>query len=687
MWISGCGGSDPSGNQGAENLASNYEESSYSAIAVRAAANASGNRCDSGFALATVNIVIARFSSSSRWIPIEGVGAGAYSMYLESDSDLSGHTFNVASDWSPDRIYSQVELSGSGQQVQLSTDAERNIAFISHPTGSTGAEITLVVCDASTTVVTDSNENGDEATDSSDADEGSSLVASGLPKRSVDGLLVSAQSSGLPLSVSFLTTQNNYWYNHPGVNNTLTDSCVRLHDSYWTRGPDGKAYPTWHPAVVTEGGEQCYFGHEHGDDPSSSPFYSQSAYQDLKAQGFVPIPFGYANEVLAANGGHRHEDHFGHKIFREEFRMAYGNSVNTGSVTSTGAACDALLKLHQGTHSSDGLSNHLHEAIAHLRCDALPGYQPSRAHVTALVPIGRPGWFSNNCSAAYPVPGQTGGTRNSLENNAPAGTVPMGDVPVVLGFPLQMVNLFEATPEDIVNRIDGERIIPAAGCLNTWQGPASTKVNNRRFGQAMNDTWVRPLTITNRFGEDARFYLKSYYSVHNPSRVFVVTGNGDVAIQPSVEVCRNPPQGPNNPNRSSGLCQQVLANPSITVHDEESPYNGTIRNLNFKTLDINNNTGNNTLWTDAFGREINSTDPRNAIRQYLSNGYNGASALNVAGSVATTGSNRVCRPDSGPYPSLPQSDDCYWDGNDDLLFAKEWWRDYSAPALRIHSPN
>jgi len=130
-----------------------------------------------------------------------------------------------------------------------------------------------------------------------------------------------------------------------------------------------------------------------------------------------------------------------------------------------------------------------------------------------------------------------------------------------------------------------------------------------------------------------------------------------------------------------------LNDASITASSDASPYNGTIRNLNFKTLDINNQTGSTAIWTDAFGRETSSNNPVLSIKQYVSTGYNGAAALNVAGTIATQASNKVCRTSSGPYPVLPQSHECYWDGNADLLFAKEWWRDFSAPALRIHSPN
>ncbi len=179
-----------------------------------------------------------------------------------------------------------------------------------------------------------------------------------------------AQESGLPLAAAFVRERDDYWAKQAGVAGTLSENCIRQHDTYWTQGPDGKAYPTWHPAVAaTAAGEACYFGHEHGDDPAPSPFYSDAKYQPQRDQRLIPIPFGYANEVLAANGGARHEDHFGHKIYRETFEAAVGNSTSAASVTGTGAVCTALLKLHQGTHSADAITHHLHEAVAHVEPD------------------------------------------------------------------------------------------------------------------------------------------------------------------------------------------------------------------------------------------------------------------------------------------------------------------------------
>ncbi len=489
-----------------------------------------------------------------------------------------------------------------------------------------------------------------------------------------------------------MTDRADYWAKHPGVIGTLSNNCIRLHDSYWTQGPDGKAYPTWHPPVATASGEACYFGHEHGDDPGASPFYVDAKYKQQRDERIIPIPFGYANEVLAANGGARHEDHFGHKIYRENFQIAYGNSAtNAAPVTGSGTLCTALLKLHQGTHSADALTHHLHEAVAHVDCTSLQGHPPSRVHVTTLVPIGRPGWFSNNCGSHYRVPGQTNGTQGSGENNAPAGGHShLGNPPVALGGPSRIADIDTVDAALLESSVDGERIIPGAGCLRTYEPAGSAKANKLEFGHAPNDTWVRPLMITDETGRNPRMFIKSYYSVFNPSRVFWIDGNGSVATRPSVEACRTPPPG--GPTNVTTLCQRAIAQPGIGVWNVDSPYNGTVRNVNFKSLHVGNHTGNTTIWTDTYGRTVrNVTDPARVIRQYVSNGYNGMAGLGVDASIAVPAgaswppSLKVCRSGTGLYPSLSVVDACYWDG--DLLFAKEWWRDYRDPALRIHAPN
>jgi hypothetical protein len=520
-----------------------------------------------------------------------------------------------------------------------------------------------------------------------------------LPRLKADGHPLPANQSGCAVSGQLdPTNPGTYWANHQGVvGYNLSQACKDLHDAFWTFGPNGKVYPTWHPAKVVHPVTQvtCYFGHEHGDYPGNSRFYTDiTRYQQQRIDGFIPVPFGYANDVYAANGGMRHEDHFGHKIFVEKFEAAQGNSANAGNVTPKGVICDALLKLHQGTHSPDALSNHLHEAIAHIDCTALPGFVATRSHVTTLVPMGRPTWFSNVCGP-YPVPNQTLGTNNSGENNAPSNLTAMATSPAVFGSSPYLRD--NPTPTEYTTAVDGERIIPAAACVATYLPSNSPKANRYRFGHEMMETWVRPLSITNTAATTRFFFLKSYYSVMNPARVFSLN-NGQVTTQATIDVCKTPPAalpGQFPPNIDSGLCAAVKTNPQATQFSTVSPYNGTIRNVNFKGVQIGGNEGRSTptILSDEFGRERPSnhpdlSNPAKTIKQYVSVGYNGWAGNDIQATIRTTGTTRVCRLANGTYPTgLATNDPCYWDGHDDLRWAKEWWRDYNVAADQIHAPN
>jgi hypothetical protein len=63
-----------------------------------------------------------------------------------------------------------------------------------------------------------------------------------------------------------------------------------VHDQYVTVGPDGQTYPTWHPLVDPLLG--CVFGHEHGNDPSTSAANSD------------PPPFGYVVGQIGMTEAH-----------------------------------------------------------------------------------------------------------------------------------------------------------------------------------------------------------------------------------------------------------------------------------------------------------------------------------------------------------------------------------------------
>lgn len=156
------------------------------------------------------------------------------------------------------------------------------------------------------------------------------------------------------------------------------DTCSpAVHDAYRALGPDGKWYPTWHPATDPISG--CSFGHEHGMNPTGSALYPLLG----------PLPFGVANEALDtwSPGSPRHEDHVGHKVAWANVVLVVDTFGHSTSIT-----CDVLVKLHQGTHSKDAFTNNLHELVYAAKCS-----DGVFAYATFLTAIGDPGQFIKAC--------------------------------------------------------------------------------------------------------------------------------------------------------------------------------------------------------------------------------------------------------------------------------------------------
>lgn len=189
-----------------------------------------------------------------------------------------------------------------------------------------------------------------------------------------------------------------------------------LHDAYTATGPDGEVYPTWHPASVTDPdtGVVCAFGHEHGDDPASSDIFDWT--MEKRGGGATGVTFGYATHMssLGEGGPHRHEDHYGHKVFvlndvnlvRED-REGYVRDGEDQPVT-----CDYLIHVHQGTHSADALSNNQHEVLYATRCS-----DGTEMVVNTLTGFGDANEYATNCdgrtvsTGGSDLPDGSGGSR------------------------------------------------------------------------------------------------------------------------------------------------------------------------------------------------------------------------------------------------------------------------------------
>jgi hypothetical protein len=208
--------------------------------------------------------------------------------------------------------------------------------------------------------------------------------------------------AGARLSRAYKEVMDRHYASNP----LQAGECSReVHERYWTYGPDGKVYPTWHPPVDPVTG--CAFGHEHGDDPASSQLSS------------APMPFGFVNEKLFELDlvNFRDEDHVGHKVLVQ-------NGAPFGAFGQlNGVRCDLMVKFHQGTHSRDALANNLHEVFYYATCNNGINVRWQNLHA-----FGPPGEAFTTCTqgpnnyliatgAAVPPNSPTGGGQRNIPDN------------------------------------------------------------------------------------------------------------------------------------------------------------------------------------------------------------------------------------------------------------------------------
>lgn len=249
----------------------------------------------------------------------------------------------------------------------------------------------------------------------------------------------------------------------------LPECSTELHDSYTAQAQDGMTFPTWHPVIVTDPATnaECTFGHEHGDDPSTSDIYDWAlARLGSEASG---ITFGFAAHMSMMSGGaHRHEDHYGHKVFVLN-DVDLVREDREGYVLDGAAApvqCDYLIYTHQGSHSGDALKNNQHELLYAAQCS-----DGTEMVVNTLTGYGSANEYTANCDARRVA---TGGS-------------------------------------DLPNGAGGGREIPDVDCMNRTAN---------EFWSAY-ELWKADQTILGVNGEALVSY-DPWFGVRNPSRV----GNG-----------------------------------------------------------------------------------------------------------------------------------------------------------------
>ena len=336
------------------------------------------------------------------------------------------------------------------------------------------------------------------------------------------------------------------------------DTCTReQHDAYAVIGPDGKAYPTWHPPTGPGG---CSFGHEHGRDPHGSDLYA-----DVDG-----LPFGYASEMraLADPANPRDEDHVGHKV---EWENDVQLSLSGQGTTSATTVCDVLLKLHQGTHSKDAFTNNLHELIYHLRCE-----DGTEMHVTLLVAIGRPGEFERSCA------------------------------------PTERVMVGPPTPANSPAAL-GARLIPDRGCVERYLLVLPGERSD--YASALHESWHLYNSVQEPDGHALAFF-NPYFQVRLPSRFYDrdVAGSLGRPMDTCYEVT------PSGEHAAGGPCEESTGAgsvPGVAFDDPRSPFNGTSRIVDINAVKISNPGGPTVWYTDALGGRASPTPFRGSIRQII----------------------------------------------------------------------
>ncbi|MFV2107660.1 cellulose-binding domain-containing protein [Micromonospora sp. LOL_015] len=336
---------------------------------------------------------------------------------------------------------------------------------------------------------------------------------------------------------------------------------VEIHARYWTYGPDGKVYPTWHPSG-------CYFGHEHGDDPRTSDLYGTAGWP----------AFGYTSEVMLDNmpdHSHRHEDHVGHKVLV----VNNSNVIQGDHGTSffpperpTIAVCDVLLKFHQGTHSPDAFTNNVHELLFNQRCVGSNGGPVTEARYNAMIPLGRPGGFS---------PSECPGFGRPLIDVAP---------PVPADSPSDTRSL--------------SRLIAENGCIDAiregrthfdplYPNPVPFTVSD------MDDFWFSDVRVT---GSGLDFHLARLFYVVNPSRYYDPTLPNRMGR--IVDLCYTDLVGGDYCAEARQVTQQT--GQQVAWGDPRSPFKGTLREYRPGTFSVRNS-GPSTVYTDVYGRNASTT--------------------------------------------------------------------------------
>lgn len=345
------------------------------------------------------------------------------------------------------------------------------------------------------------------------------------------------------------------------------DTCpAAVHDRYSVIGPDGRRYPTWHPPTTIDPatGRSCTFGHEHGDDPSTSDIHRWVA-DHLAATGqeaYSGLPFGHATEALdafaAANPGtaKRSEDHVGYKV-----SVANDVALLGGDGAALGTTCDYLTSVHQGSHSPDALSNNAHELVYAVRCS-----DGTELISTTVSRFGEPGVYERGCEPETRI--------TTIDNGYPAGP--------------------------------GARLIPDRECV---ERNVLVPVGRTTSVWALYEKWTSVNALELPGGAPLARYETSF-GVFNPSRY---AGPG-TTIGRTLPLCWETAA---DGDRANGVgCASAVA--GTPFDDARSPFDGTRRDVYLAGTTVQNPGTTRRWWTDPYGRNASPAPFPGGVCQLVS---------------------------------------------------------------------
>lgn len=440
---------------------------------------------------------------------------------------------------------------------------------------------------------------------------------------------------------------------------TSYDTCTQEeHNSFAVTGPDGKLYPGWHPPTMTRAdGTVCTFGHEHGDDPSNSDIFDWAvSFMQQETPAVNGIPFGYGSERLTVYSNHtgssvhRHEDDTGHKIVVSN-NQKMGVKYQDRWGDSHDLVCDFLMKMHQGSWSSDATKNNTHELFYATKCN-----DGTEIITTVMTNYGNANQLHPSCTRDFLV-GQS----------APSGLPTVGSIlPVGDG---------------------GMRLIPTADCIeqyvkggvesgnstNDLRGsPASTQ---NAWWWAGYEQW-RSYTSIKDTGGNEIIRFEPWFGIQNPSRYYVSNGPTDTNIaylnDLSWEV--------GNQQSWQPWAQQRAQN--ATLIDRRSPeawFNGAIRDAWITNTVVKNSASSltsATVYHDPWGKNAANSSFVGSIRSHISRTDNTKYVTTSTPSTASRNT-RVNEALKREGASVPQT----------MGFFYNYGESSTGASLGVHAPN